>query len=297
MIPYLPFAMSDLPPSELTVAAVQMSSQDDRDENLRRATSAVRAAAKQGANVVFLPENFAYMGAEARKLAIAEDLGPVNESGGSDHRGPILRALAAAAAESGVFVVGGGMPERSPDPARTYNACVVVGPDGALVARYRKMHLFDVDVGDGQSYRESAATAPGDDPVVAEALGWKIGLSVCYDVRFPELYRALTARGADLMAVPAAFTVATGKDHWSVLLRARAIEAQAFVVAPAQWGKHPRGRQTYGKSLIIDPWGEVIAQCSEGEGIAIARLRRDYLDQVRKSLPALTHRRTDRLPA
>jgi predicted amidohydrolase len=183
------------------------------------------------------------------------------------------------------------MPERSSDPQRPFNTCAVVAPDGALVARYRKVHLFDVEVGDGQRYCESASTTPGAEPVVVSVRGFKVGLSVCYDVRFPELYRKLADLGAEIAVVPAAFTLATGKDHWHVLLRARSVELQAYVVAAAQWGAHPHGRRTYGKSLIADPWGDVIAQCSDGEGFAVATVDRRRIESVRTSLPSLRHRK------
>jgi predicted amidohydrolase len=190
-----------------------------------------------------------------------------------------------------MWIVAGGMPERSSDVERPFNTCAVVAPDGRVAARYRKVHLFDVDLADGSRYRESASTSAGGEPVVADVAGVKTGLSVCYDVRFPELYRALSSRGAELLVVPAAFTLLTGKDHWLVLLRARAIEAQAYVVAAAQWGKHPRGRQTFGKSAIVDPWGEIVAQASEGEGVVTAVLDPAYLARVRDNLPSLRHRR------
>src|SRR6185437_9832955 len=205
-------------------------------------------------------------------------------------RGPIARRLAEISRAHGVWLVGGGMPERSGDDNRPFNTCAVFAPDGRLAARYRKIHLFDVDLAE-RSYRESAACSAGGEPVACSAAGLRVGLSICYDVRFPELYRALTAAGAEAMVVPAAFTVPTGKDHWHVLLRARAIEAQAYVIAAAQWGKHPGGRQTYGKSCIVDPWGEVIAQASEGEGVITAEVDRAYLARVRSTLPSLTHRR------
>src|SRR5215471_4400257 len=270
--------------SSLVVAAVQMSSQDDVHQNLIRAEELIQEAAARGARLVVLPENFAYMGPEQGKREIAERVV------GEEH-GPILTRIARAAERGGTFVVAGGMPERSGDVERPYNTAAVIGPDGSLVARYRKLHLFDVDVGDGQSYRESASTSAGNEPVVVDLAGFRVGLSICYDLRFPELYRGLTDRGAETVVVPAAFTLATGKDHWHVLLRARAIEAQAYVVAAAQWGAHPRGRRTYGKSLVADPWGDVIAQCSDGEGIIIANIDRAYLERVRASLPSLRHRR------
>jgi predicted amidohydrolase len=269
---------------ELRVGVVQMSSQDDLASNLARAVDLVDRAAAGGAKLVLLPENFAYMGTDEGKRGVAEDL-----DGGV--RGPILKALSDAARRAGIFIVAGGMPERSGDADRPHNACVVVGPDGAIVGRYRKVHLFDVDVGDGQRYRESASTAAGGDAVVVSLLGIKVGLSICYDLRFPELYRKLSDLGAELMVVPAAFTLATGKDHWHVLLRARAIESQAYVAAAAQWGTHPQGRRTYGKSLIADPWGDVIAQCPEGEGFAVAAFDRKHLDRIRATLPSLRHRR------
>lgn len=264
-------------------AALQLSSQEDVSENLARVEARIVEAAGRGATTVVLPENFAYMGSEEKKRTIAEDL----DAGD----GPITRRLAEAARSSRVTIVAGGFPERAHDPARPYNTCAVFSPDGRITARYRKIHLFDVDIADGTKYRESASTSAGDRPVVTEIDGVKLGLSICYDVRFPELYRALSSAGAEAIVVPAAFTLLTGKDHWLVLLRARAIEAQAYVVAAAQWGKHPGGRATFGKSCVIDPWGEVIAQASEGEGIVTATLDPAYLDRVRTNLPALRHRR------
>jgi deaminated glutathione amidase len=271
----------------VVVAAIQMSSQAGVDENLGRAAALVAEAARRGARLALLPENFAYLGDEEGKRAFAEDLSPAADGGFS---GPIASRLAALAKELDLAIVAGGMPERSGDPDRPYNTCAVFAPDGRLSARYRKIHLFDVDLAD-RSYRESTSTTAGEEPVVAEAAGLRVGLSVCYDLRFPELYRALSAAGADVLVVPAAFTLVTGKDHWHVLLRARAIEAQAYVIAAAQWGKHPKGRQTYGKSLIVDPWGEVVAQASEGEGVVTAAVDLGYLAGVRQSLPSLRHRR------
>lgn len=263
--------------------AIQLSSQGDVGGNLERVAALVAEAARRGASLVVLPENFAYMGDEEGKRALAEELEPA--------AGPIARALAGAARVASVTVVAGGFPERSADPARPYNTCAVFGPDGGLVARYRKLHLFDVELSDGTRYRESASTSAGEGTVVTEVDGAQLGLSICYDLRFPELYRALSAAGAEVIVVPAAFTLLTGKDHWHVLLRARAIEAQAYVIAAAQWGRHPGGRATYGKSCIIDPWGEVIAQASEGEGVVTATLDPAYLARVRANLPALRHRR------
>lgn len=263
-------------------AAVQMSSQGDVAENLAVAVRGIAEAAQRGAGVVVLPENFAFFGEEPRKREFAESL---------EESGPIVATLRDAARAHKLTIIAGGFPERSADPARPYNTCAAFGPDGQVLARYRKVHLFDVDLADGTSYRESASTWAGEAPVSVAIDGVHVGLSVCYDLRFPELYRALSLAGAEVLVVPAAFTLLTGKDHWLVLLRARAIEAQAYVVAAAQWGKHPRGRHTFGKSCIIDPWGEIVAQASEGEGVVVASLDLDYLARVRKNLPALAHRR------
>jgi predicted amidohydrolase len=264
-------------------AVVQLSSQDDLAFNLDRARHWIAQAAADGAQLVALPENFAFMGEDAKKRELAERLDGA-------FPGPIFTTLAECAAKYGVWVLGGGMPEQSNDPARPHNTCVLVDSRGTLAATYRKVHLFDVSLSDGTAHRESLATSPGSEAVTAEVLGVGLGLSICYDVRFPELYRRLVRQGVRVIAIPAAFTVTTGKDHWHVLLRARAIENQVYVLAPAQHGKHPRGRQTYGKSLIVDPWGEVIAQCSEGEGMATARLDFAYQDRVRTALPSLLHR-------
>ncbi len=271
------------------VAVIQLSSQDDVTANLARVRELVLEAGRSGAELVALPENFAFMGEESKKFEIAERVD-------ADPPGPIVSALRLAARDARVWLVAGGMPERSEDPARPFNTSLLFEPDGRLVSKYRKVHLFDVDLPDGTKLLESGATTAGTEPVVAEISGRKgqpiqLGMTVCYDLRFPELYRKLGDRGARIVTVPAAFTLTTGKDHWHVLLRARAIENQVFVLAPAQHGKHPRGRQTYGKSLIIDPWGDVLAQCAEGEGFATARLDFAAQDRVRAALPCLTHRR------
>jgi predicted amidohydrolase len=274
--------------SVVVAAVVQLSSQDDVRANLGRVTEWVLEASRAGAKLIALPENFAFMGEEANKCKIAEALDEA-------HAGPILSSIAEVAAKAGAFVVAGGMPEKSSDPARPFNTSLLVSPAGRIVACYRKIHLFDVDLPDGTKLEESRATSAGTtnpgNLVVADAAGIQLGMTVCYDLRFPELYRALTARGARAVTVPAAFTLTTGKDHWRTLTLARAIENQIFVLAPAQTGKHPRGRQTYGKSLIADPWGDMLAQCGEGEGFAVARLDLAAQDRVRASLPCLSHKR------
>jgi predicted amidohydrolase len=269
-------------PGRLTVAAVQLSSQERLEDNLEQCARWVRRARERGAQLVLLPENFAFMGPEVDKRSIAERLG--------DPSAPIQSALAAMARESGVVLCAGGLPEASGDPNRPYNTHCVLSPRGELVGSYRKIHLFDVTLPDGSELCESAATSAGREPVVIEVEGFRVGLSICYDLRFPELYRKLVDRGAEVLLVPAAFTLLTGKDHWHVLLRARAIESQCFVVAAAQWGSHPKGRTTYGHSLVADPWGTVIAECSDGPGVVVAELDRAVLERVRGSVPSLRHR-------
>ncbi|MDB4942486.1 MAG: Aliphatic amidase AmiE [Labilithrix sp.] len=271
------------------VAVIQLSSQEEVARNLASMRALVLEAGRAGAELVVLPENFAFMGEEAKKREIAERLD-------GDDGGPIMSALRSAARDAQVSLVAGGMPERSSDPYRPFNTSVLLGPDGGVVATYRKVHLFDVDLPDGTKLLESNATSAGDAPSVTELPRRSggpvsLGMTICYDLRFPELYRRLADRGARIVTIPAAFTLTTGKDHWHVLLRARAIENQTFVLAAAQHGKHPRGRQTYGKSLIVDPWGDVLAQAPEGEGMAIARLDFAAQDRVRASLPCLSHRR------
>jgi deaminated glutathione amidase len=295
------------------VAAVQMSSQAEVGPNLARMRELVARAATGGARMVLLPENFAYLGDEEGKRAIAESIADAP----SPQDGPVVAALREAARAGGVWLVAGGMAEKSDDALRPYNTCAVFDPAGRLCARYRKIHLFDVDVGDGITYRESAATSAGGEPAVARVGGdasgaprsgdrrdspsdvgnprsgtdtpVAVGLSVCYDLRFPELYRRLVDLGAQLLVVPAAFTLATGKDHWLVLLRARAIESQCWLLAAGQWGKHGK-RNTFGKSCLIDPWGEIVAQASEGEGVVLGDVDLGYVEQVRAKLPSLRHR-------
>lgn len=264
----------------MRIAAVQMTSGSDRSANLDAAARLLRKAANLGAEFIGLPENFSWMGVETERQAHAEALD-----------GPTFSWVAAMARELGVTVLGGTLLESGAPGGRLYNTSVLHGPDGARLGLYRKMHLFDVEVGDGQRYRESAAVAPGDEVVVADSPAGKVGLSVCYDLRFPELYRRQSAAGAVLLTVPAAFTLMTGKDHWEVLLRARAIENQCWVLAPAQQGRHPGERLTFGHAMVVDPWGLVTARCSEGPGVAVADLDLALLERVRRDLPALQHRR------
>ncbi len=264
----------------ILAAAVQMTSGADKPANLATAIRLIRQAHALGARFVGLPENFAWMGPEPERASAAEAL-----DGGT------LSTLAQLAKQLQLTLLAGSILEAGAPGGRLYNTSVLLGPDGKRLAAYRKMHLFDVEVGDGQTYRESAAVAPGTEVVVAEAPFGKVGLSVCYDLRFPELYRKASSDGATVLTVPAAFTLATGKDHWEVLLRARAIENQCHVLAPAQWGKHPKDRMTWGHAMLVDPWGMVIACASDGEGVAVGPIDPELTVRIRKGLPALAHRR------
>lgn len=270
------------------IAAVQMTSRDDVDANLATAEKLVRRAVARGATFVGLPENITFMGHEESKLASAErfSMGPV-----TDGAGKVSKWASSLARELRTWILLGGVPETTADASRVHNAALVVNPSGEIVAHYRKVHLFDVSLADGSEYRESKAVEAGTDLAVIDTPAGRLGLSICYDVRFPELYRKLVDQGATLLAVPAAFTVPTGRDHWHVLLRARAIESQCYLMAPAQWGAHGHGRTTYGHALICDPWGTVIAECADGEGLAMAEIDPSRVATVRQQLPSLRHRR------
>jgi predicted amidohydrolase len=254
-----------------------MTTGADPADNLRVAGRLVREAAEAGARLVVLPEKWPFIH------------GPRTLEGAEPLDGPSLAAARGWARELGLVLVAGSVIEARPD-GRAHNTSVLVTPDGGVAAVYRKLHMFDVDVG-GVAYRESATTAPGGEVVVAEALNRRIGMSVCYDLRFPELYRALAARGAEVIAVPAAFTEATGRDHWEPLLRARAIENQAFVIAAGQYGRHDDGTRSHGRSMIVDPWGVILAQAPDAECAIVADLDLDRLAEVRRRLPSLANRR------
>ncbi len=270
----------------MRAAAIQMQSTPDVARNLDAADRLVAWAARDGASLAVLPEYFCVMGhGDEAKLRVAE----------ADGDGPIQRALAAMAREHRVWLVGGTLPLRTADPTHARNSSCVFAPDGTRAARYDKIHLFRY-ANARESYDEARTLEPGDTPTVANARidgrEWRIGLSVCYDLRFPELYRALCNPPCDIVTVPAAFTHTTGQAHWELLLRARAIENQCFVIASAQGGRHENGRRTWGHSMVIDPWGEVLAQVDvDGEGVAAAELDLARLEAVREQLPALTHRR------
>jgi deaminated glutathione amidase len=269
-------------PDRIRVACVQLTSRADKAENLEKAERLVAKAAASGADVVLLPEKWNAIGGVETLRAAAESI----EDGES------VEAMRGWASQHGITLVGGSITERRAGREKLSNTSLVFDPDGELVAVYRKIHLFDVDVG-GHRYRESEAEEPGEEPVVARLEGWPIGLTVCYDLRFPELYRILALEGAELVTVPAHFTLYTGKDHWHVLLRARAIENQNYVAAAAQIGETIPGKPSYGRSLIADPWGTVVAQAPDEETVISAELDRERLLDVRRNLPSLANRQAD----
>lgn len=264
------------------VGLVQMTSTDDVAANLAAAEKLVGEAAARGAELVALPENFAYLRREGLPVPCAQ---PID--------GEFTAFLADQAREHGIWLLGGTFPEAIPGSARVYNTQVVLDPQGSCVAHYRKIHLFDVDLraAGGQAFVESQTVAPGDEVVVVETPFGGIGLSVCYDLRFPELYRQQAVRGVRFLSVPAAFARETGKDHWELLLRARAVENQAFVLAPAQCGEHNAERASYGRSMIVDPWGLVLARAGDRPGVVVADCDLEEQDRVRRDLPVLGHRR------
>ncbi|MFC4158550.1 carbon-nitrogen hydrolase family protein [Chitinimonas lacunae] len=260
------------------IAAVQMASGIDIPTNLREAEVLIGRAAAQGAKLVALPEYFAIMGMSDRdKVAVRETPG----------QGPIQDFLATTARRYGVWLIGGTVPLWCEQPDLVKNSCLVYDDRGNQVARYDKIHLFGFQMGQ-ESYRESATISPGDSVVVFDSPFGRIGLAVCYDLRFPELFRHMPE--VDLLVVPAAFTETTGRAHWETLLRARAIENLAYVLASAQGGHHQNGRETHGNSMIIDPWGQVLDRLDRGSGVVVAAIDRDYQATLRQSLPALAHR-------
>jgi nitrilase len=265
----------------MKIAAVQMVSTPAWESNRASAATLIAAAAAAGAALVALPEYFCLMGQrDSDKLALAEAPGA----------GPVQRFLAEAARRHGIWLVGGTLPVRTAAPGQVLNRCCVFGPDGAEAAHYDKIHLFAFDNG-RESYDEGRTLCAGSTPVALQAGPLRVGLSVCYDLRFPELYRALMSPPCDLLYVPAAFTYTTGQAHWELLLRARAVENQCYVLAAAQGGRHANGRRTWGHSMIVDPWGAVLDVRDEGEGFVIADVDAERIAQVRLQLPALAHRR------
>ena len=261
-----------------TACAIQMISSPDVDTNLARAGELIASAAERGAELVVLPEYFAIMGhKDTDKLAVQEPFGA----------GPIQQFLADAARRHGVWLVGGTVPLSSSDPARVINSSLVFDPSGQCMARYDKVHLFGFDSG-SECYQEANTIAPGSQVVTFETPFGRFGLAICYDLRFPEQFRQ--AGVVDGWILPAAFTATTGRAHWEILLRARAIENQCYVIASDQGGLHPTGRTTFGHSMLIDPWGKVLEVLPEGEGLVLAQLKESQLHRTRTSLPALQHR-------
>jgi predicted amidohydrolase len=261
-------------------AAVQMLASSDKAANLDEAKRWVRAAASKGARVIALPEVFIWRGRKSEERKAAEAI-----------PGPTSEELAGLARELEIYLLGGSILEEIPGGEKAYNTSLLFGPQGKLLASYRKIHLFDVDLVQGVSVRESDTRAFGNAIVVAATELCPMGLTVCYDLRFPELYRGLATQGAQLIFVPSAFTAYTGKAHWEPLLRARAIENQIYVIAPGQFGTSTQSFETYGHSMIVDPWGKISAELPDGPGFVTAEIDLDYLAKVRAELPALTHRK------
>ena len=263
-------------------AALQMNSTSDTTANEQMAVDLVRQAVSRGARFVSTPENTNYLGPHEEKVRLAEPLD-----------GPTCRLFSGLAAELKIFLLLGSFNEKSTDPLCCHNSSVLFSPTGEIEAVYRKIHLFDVEVGDKVRFQESATILPGSEVVVADTDLGRFGLSICYDLRFPELYLELVRRGAEVLTIPSAFTLTTGKDHWHSLLRARAIESQCYVVAAAQYGSHDdRGlRESYGHAMIVDPWGQITAMAPDGPGLAIGEIDRDRVRKTREAMPVELHRR------
>ena len=261
-------------------AVVQMTSTADVDRNLATAEALVERAGARGATFVGLPENFGFLRSEGQPVPDPQPLD-----------GPWVQRMAALARRLHLTLLLGSIPERVEGDTLIRNTSVLLGPDGSTLAVYRKIHLFDIDLPGMEHLKESKAVRPGEEIVVAETALGTVGLSICYDLRFPELYRELARRGARTLCVPAAFTERTGRAHWELLLRARAVENLAWVLAPAQAGDHGGGRASYGHAMIVDPWGQVAAEVEDGEGIAVAELDFEHQERLRRQLPALSHTR------
>ena len=263
-------------------AAIQMTSKPDLTHNLAEAEDLIELAVRQGAELVGLPENFAFLGREEDKISQAGEIARQTDK--------FLRTMAQ---RFQIYILGGGYPVPVPtDNSKAYNTAILIDPNGQELSSYQKVHLFDVDVPDGNTYCESSTVMAGQNlPEIyaSDKLG-NLGLSICYDVRFPEFYRHLSQKGANVLFVPAAFTAYTGKDHWQVLLQARAIENTCYVIAPAQTGNHYERRYTHGHAMIIDPWGTIIADAGEKPGVAVAEISLNRLQQVRQQMPSLQHR-------
>jgi len=271
-------AMSE---SVIRAAVVQLRSGDDVHHNLETVRQLVELAAQSGARLIALPENFCFLGSLKEKGKLAESL--------TNPSAPILKSMRHLSRQLGIHLILGGMPTKTPEGRGFYNTAVALDPSGDAIGVYHKIHLFDINIPDGAVFQESAHVTAGETVTLAQMGETKVGLSVCYDLRFPELYRRLVRAGAEILCIPAAFTLHTGKDHWLPLLRARAIENECYVLAPAQFGRHNPQRASFGKSCIVDPWGAIIAQVPDKEGYAMADLDLSFLQRVRQGLPCLDH--------
>ncbi len=260
-------------------AAIQLQSTENIETNVATAVAQIRRAAQAGARLVAVPENFAFLRIEKTTAQPRIELDD-----------PIVQSLQSLADELTIHLVLGSLPEPSNDPNKVYNTSVLIGPDGSMLSTYRKLHLFDIDIPGTVTLKESDNVVRGDDPCLVNTELGNVGLTICYDLRFPELYRELTVDGAHIILCPAAFTLQTGKDHWLPLLRARAIENQVYIIAPGQFGHHGGARHSYGKSVIIDPWGIPLGIAADGIGFTLAEIDRDHLERIRAGLPCGSHR-------
>jgi predicted amidohydrolase len=266
----------------LNVAIVQMNTQDDKHANIAAALDLIDRAAATGARLIALPEVWPYLGPDDVSRDQAETI-----------PGPITELLAQRARRHGIYIHGGSIYETRPGDPGMYNTTVVIDPTGEIIARYSKIHMFDVVLDGVAKYQESATVTPGNKVAITEIDGVQVGLTICYDLRFPELFRILALKGAQAIMLPAAFTLMTGKDHWEPLIRARAIENELYMIAPAQWGTHPPGNWCYGRSMVVDPWGTVVTTASDGVGIAYATVDPSRVETVRRQIPSLANRRPE----
>ena len=266
----------------LNVAIVQMNSQEDKGANIAAALDLIDRAAATGARLVALPEVWPYLGPDDVSRDQAETI-----------PGPISEALSQRARRHGIYIHGGSIYEKRPGDPGMYNTTVVIDPTGEIIAHYSKIHMYDVVLDGIAEYQESATVTPGNETTITEIDGIPVGLSICYDLRFPELFRILALKGAQAIVLPAAFTLMTGKDHWETLIRARAIENELYMIAPAQWGTHRPGKWCYGRSMVVDPWGTVVTTAPDGVGIAYATVDPSRVASVRRQIPSLANRRPE----
>jgi predicted amidohydrolase len=267
----------------LRVAAVQMNSRNDKAQNIETALRLIDRAAGEGARLIALPEVWSFLGDDAGSRAAAEPI-----------PGPTIELLAERARRHDVYIHAGSIQESRPGDPRMYNTTALIDPRGDIIAKYSKIHMFDVVLDGVASYQESATVSPGDEIVTADVDGFTVGLTICYDIRFPELYRILALRGAEIIFQPAAFTLTTGKDHWETLIRARAIENTVYMVSPAQVGSYADGKWCWGRSMIVNPWGTVLTTAPDEETVIVANLDRETLNRVRRQVPSLSNRMPDR---